>query len=44
VGALIPLGLGWVAERFDLVVTMWLLLLGPVVLLIGIPRRAHEAA
>jgi FSR family fosmidomycin resistance protein-like MFS transporter len=39
VGALFPLGLGLVAERFDLRVTMWLLLLGPVVLLIGIPKR-----
>ena len=38
VGALVPLGLGLVAERFDLVVTMWLLLLGPVVLLVGIPK------
>jgi len=37
-GGLIPLGLGLVAERFDLTVTMWLLLLGPLALLIGIPR------
>lgn len=35
--ALVPLGLGLVAERFDLVATMWLLLLGPVALVIGIP-------
>jgi len=40
VGALIPLGLGLVAERFDLRVTMWLLLLGPVALLVGLPRVA----
>jgi FSR family fosmidomycin resistance protein-like MFS transporter len=39
VGGLIPLGLGLVAERFDLVVTMWLLLLGPGALLIGIPKN-----
>ena len=39
VGGLIPLGLGLAAERFDLMVTMWLLLLGPVALLVGIPRR-----
>jgi len=39
VGAFIPLGLGLVAERFDLMVTMWLLLLGPGALLVGIPRR-----
>jgi FSR family fosmidomycin resistance protein-like MFS transporter len=38
VGSLIPLGLGLVAERFDLRVTMWLLLLGPVALLIGMPK------
>ena len=38
VGALIPWGLGLVAERFDLRVTMWLLLLGPVALLAGLPR------
>jgi FSR family fosmidomycin resistance protein-like MFS transporter len=37
VGALIPLGLGLVAERFDLSVTMWLLLLGPIALLAGVP-------
>ena len=39
VGGLIPLGLGLIAERFDLVVTMWLLLLGPVALLAGLPRK-----
>ncbi|MGA9348072.1 MAG: MFS transporter [Anaerolineae bacterium] len=39
VGALVPLGLGLVAERFNLMVTMWLLLLGPVALLVGIPKR-----
>jgi FSR family fosmidomycin resistance protein-like MFS transporter len=42
VGGLIPLGLGLVAERFDLTVTMWLLLLGPLVLLIGLRKeKAH---
>ena len=41
VGGLIPLGLGLVAERFDLVVTMWLLLLGPVALLVGIPKHTE---
>ncbi|MCK4451792.1 MAG: MFS transporter, partial [Anaerolineae bacterium] len=39
VGALVPLGLGLVAEQFDLTVTMWLLLLGPIALLAGIPKR-----
>ena len=42
VGGLIPLGLGLVAERFDLTVAMWLLLLGPVALSIGIPKRAGK--
>jgi len=41
VGGLIPLGLGLVAERFDLMVIMWLLLLGPVALLVGIPKHAE---
>jgi len=42
VGGLIPLGLGVVAQRFGLGVTMWLLLLGPIALLMGIPRdRRH---
>jgi FSR family fosmidomycin resistance protein-like MFS transporter len=36
---LLPLGLGVVAEQAGLNVTMWLLLAGPVALLIGIPRR-----
>jgi FSR family fosmidomycin resistance protein-like MFS transporter len=40
VGALIPWGLGLVAGWFDLRVTMWLLLLGPVALLVGLPRRS----
>jgi len=39
VGALVPLGLGLVAEQFDLTVTMWLLLLGPIALLAGIPKH-----
>jgi FSR family fosmidomycin resistance protein-like MFS transporter len=38
-GSLIPLGLGIVAQQTDLGVTMWLLLAGPVELLIGLPRR-----
>ena len=42
VGALVPLALGLVAERFDLVATMWLLLLGPVALLIGIPKYTES--
>ncbi len=38
VGGLIPLGLGLVAQRFGLTPAMWLLLLGPLVLLAGLPR------
>ena len=39
VGGLIPLALGLVAQQFDLRVTMWLLLLGPIALMVGLPRR-----
>jgi FSR family fosmidomycin resistance protein-like MFS transporter len=39
VGGLVPLGLGLVAEQLGLGASMWLLLLGPIALLIGIPRR-----
>ena len=39
VGGVIPLALGWVAQQFDLNVTMWLLLLGPIALMVGLPRR-----
>ena len=42
VGGLIPLALGWVAQRFDLSVSMWLLLLGPIALIIGVPRRSNS--
>jgi hypothetical protein len=31
--------LGLVAERFGLQAAMWLLLLGPVALLVGVPTR-----
>jgi FSR family fosmidomycin resistance protein-like MFS transporter len=44
VGALIPWGLGLVAERFDLRVTMWLLMLGPIALLVGLPRTLSESS
>ena len=37
VGALIPWGLGVIAGRFGLQAAMWLLLLGPLVLLVGLP-------
>jgi len=38
VGSLIPLGLGLVAQQAGLDAAMWLLLAGPIALLIGIPR------
>jgi FSR family fosmidomycin resistance protein-like MFS transporter len=42
VGGLVPLGLGVVAEHVDLRWTMWLLLLGPLALLIGLGRQREE--
>jgi FSR family fosmidomycin resistance protein-like MFS transporter len=38
-GGLIPLALGVLAEQYGLGVTMWLLMAGPIALLIGIPRK-----
>jgi FSR family fosmidomycin resistance protein-like MFS transporter len=38
-GSLIPIGLGVLAERIGLGPAMWILLAGPVALLVGIPRR-----
>ncbi len=38
-GALIPLLLGFIAERAGLAASMWLLLLGPLSLLVGIRKR-----
>ncbi|HJR08870.1 MAG TPA: MFS transporter [Pyrinomonadaceae bacterium] len=43
VGALIPFALGLVAERFGLAVMMWLLLAGPLALIIAIPRREKSS-
>jgi FSR family fosmidomycin resistance protein-like MFS transporter len=40
----VPAVLGFVAQRAGLPVTMWLLLLGPVALLAGIPRHAPPIA
>ena len=39
VGGLIPLALGLFAERFGLASMMWLLLAGPLALVVAIPRR-----
>ncbi|HYO99584.1 MAG TPA: MFS transporter [Pyrinomonadaceae bacterium] len=43
VGALIPLALGMVAERFGLAAMMWLLLVGPLALVAAIPRREKSS-
>lgn len=40
---LAPLLFGWLALRYNLNVVMWILLLGPVALLVGLPRRADAA-
>jgi FSR family fosmidomycin resistance protein-like MFS transporter len=42
IGKLIPLGIGLAAQAYGLQTAMWLLLAGPVALLIGLPRRAAE--
>jgi MFS transporter, FSR family, fosmidomycin resistance protein len=38
-GKLLPLGIGFAAQAFGLQWAMWLLLAGPIALLIGLPRR-----
>ena len=38
-GKLIPFGIGLAAERFGLGSAMWLLMAGPIVLLIGLPKK-----
>lgn len=38
-GKLLPLGIGLAAQAFGLRTAMWLLLAGPIALLIGLPRR-----
>jgi len=42
-GSLIPLGLGFVAERAGLPAMMWLLGVGPLALLVGLPRTPSPA-
>jgi FSR family fosmidomycin resistance protein-like MFS transporter len=43
VGGMIPLALGLVAERFGLASMMWLLLAGPLALVVAIPRREKSS-
>jgi len=38
IAALVPLALGAIAQRIGLEPTMWLLLIGPLALLVGLPR------
>jgi FSR family fosmidomycin resistance protein-like MFS transporter len=38
IAALVPLALGAIAQRVGLAPTMWLLLVGPLALLVGLPR------
>ncbi|HEV2799946.1 MAG TPA: MFS transporter [Pyrinomonadaceae bacterium] len=42
-GGLIPLALGMAAERFGLARTMWVLLAGPLLFLVAIPRREKSS-
>lgn len=42
-GSTLPILIGWVAERYNLSVAMWLILLAPVVLLVGLPGRGKQA-
>lgn len=41
IGKLIPFGIGLVAQAHGLGTAMWLLLAGPIALLIGLPRRVE---
>jgi FSR family fosmidomycin resistance protein-like MFS transporter len=43
IGKLIPLGIGLAAQAYGLQTAMWLLLAGPVALLIGLPRRTTNS-
>jgi MFS transporter, FSR family, fosmidomycin resistance protein len=43
-GKLLPFGIGLAAQFFGLHLAMWLLLLGPLALLIGLPRGTSSAA
>jgi MFS transporter, FSR family, fosmidomycin resistance protein len=43
IGSLVPLALGGIAQGFGLEVAMWSLLLGPVALIFGLPRRPRTS-
>lgn len=38
---LLPFLIGFLADQFGLQIAMWLLLLGPLALLVGLPRHSH---
>ena len=38
-GKLLPMGIGFAAQAFGLQWAMWLLLVGPIALFIGLPRQ-----
>lgn len=42
IGALMPVFLGFMAERYGLDMAMWFLLAGPVALLVGLPRMSNQ--
>ena len=42
IGSIIPLILGLVAQRYNIEAAMWILLLGPIALLIGIPKQNRD--
>jgi FSR family fosmidomycin resistance protein-like MFS transporter len=44
VGGILPLTIGWVAQQLGLAPALWLLLAGPVALLIGLPRNGPRRA
>jgi FSR family fosmidomycin resistance protein-like MFS transporter len=44
IGKLIPLGIGLVAQAYGLQTAMWLLLAGPIALLIGLPRQMSASS
>ena len=42
IGSFIPFGMGMVAQIFGLQYSMWLIILGPIALLFGIPRSSSS--
>jgi len=44
IGKLIPVSIGIVAQAFGLATAMWLLLAGPIALLIGLPRKVQSTS